>query len=171
MAEIFAAEQVELTLGLDAGGPRLIRGTAWAVIYDGPPSEPDPDADPAPATVALPGRPGAADLGALRLYGAGPVLAAQRGRFVLRAFVTELCAAITSAKELAARDGAAPDATRDPLTGVATRRRLQEYGTQLLAQHPRPGVDAVVLVDLDRFAQINKDLGHDGGDRALVAFA
>jgi diguanylate cyclase (GGDEF)-like protein len=63
-------------------------------------------------------------------------------------------------------------ADSDPLTGLANRRGLTvAYGREI-AQHERTGRPFALLVaDLDRFKQINDELGHKAGDRALVELA
>ncbi len=63
-------------------------------------------------------------------------------------------------------------ASTDPLTGLANRRGLAAAYTQELARHGRSGAPFALLVaDLDRFKQINDQLGHKAGDRALVEVA
>jgi len=60
-------------------------------------------------------------------------------------------------------------ATTDPLTGIANRRRLDEELQRLVAQarrHDQPF--SAILVDLDNFKAINDTLGHDIGDLVLV---
>ncbi len=60
----------------------------------------------------------------------------------------------------------------DPLTGIANRRRLEEFGTKQLALSVRQGLPfCVAALDVDRFKEINDRFGHDGGDRALVVVA
>lgn len=59
--------------------------------------------------------------------------------------------------------------TTDPLTGLLNRTGLYQaidMGTDEL-QAPR----AVVVIDLDRFKEVNDREGHLAGDRALAAFA
>jgi diguanylate cyclase (GGDEF)-like protein len=59
---------------------------------------------------------------------------------------------------------AAHDALHDPLTGLPNRelfRRRVEEATR------RTGSCAVVLVDLDRFKEVNDTLGHHAGDQLL----
>lgn len=59
-------------------------------------------------------------------------------------------------------------ATHDELTGLANRRRLN----QELQERLRTGETAAVLIlDLDRFKNINDTLGHDRGDELLVVIA
>lgn len=56
----------------------------------------------------------------------------------------------------------------DPLTGVANRRMLADASAQLSARVRRDGdLLAVLMVDLDRFKNLNDSHGHAVGDRAL----
>ena len=60
----------------------------------------------------------------------------------------------------------------DPLTGLANRRRLFEFGSKALALAVRQQSPfAVVVLDVDRFKAINDEHGHEAGDRALVLLA
>jgi diguanylate cyclase (GGDEF)-like protein len=59
----------------------------------------------------------------------------------------------------------ARDAETDALTGLANRRMYNKALDRVV-----PG-DAVVLLDLDHFKQINDRMGHGIGDEVLVAFA
>lgn len=62
-------------------------------------------------------------------------------------------------------------ASTDALTGIANRRAFDD---QLLAVQRDPDPDrtvAVMLVDIDRFKQVNDTLGHAGGDQSLSAVA
>ncbi|MEM7142085.1 MAG: EAL domain-containing protein [Actinomycetota bacterium] len=59
-------------------------------------------------------------------------------------------------------------ASHDELTGLANRRRLLDEIHRL--EHG-PGSVAVLLLDLDRFKNINDSLGHDRGDELLVVIA
>jgi diguanylate cyclase (GGDEF)-like protein/PAS domain S-box-containing protein len=62
----------------------------------------------------------------------------------------------------------ADHALHDPLTGLPNRLFL----LQRLAQLGGDGADRVLcLVDLDRFKDVNDDLGHAAGDDVLVEFA
>ena len=63
-------------------------------------------------------------------------------------------------------------ATRDPLTGLANRATLQEEITLALAVAQRSRLAVGILVmDLDRFKQVNEVLGHSVGDQLLVLAA
>lgn len=57
---------------------------------------------------------------------------------------------------------------RDPLTGLFNRRRFEEELRRQLAYTRRYGKGgALLMLDLDRFKQINDELGHAAGDEAL----
>jgi diguanylate cyclase (GGDEF)-like protein/PAS domain S-box-containing protein len=63
-------------------------------------------------------------------------------------------------------------ADHDPLTGLLNRRRFEEELARHLSQIARYGPEGAVLVlDVDRFKQINDSWGHDVGDRVLVSVA
>jgi diguanylate cyclase (GGDEF)-like protein len=59
------------------------------------------------------------------------------------------------------------EATHDGLTGLANRALFRER----LAGHLAGGDATVLLVDLDDFKTVNDSLGHDVGDRLLIAVA
>jgi diguanylate cyclase (GGDEF)-like protein len=59
-------------------------------------------------------------------------------------------------------------AISDPLTGLLNSRWLREVGERELAQSVRSGQSlAILLLDLDRFKQINDSGGHSAGDLVL----
>jgi diguanylate cyclase (GGDEF)-like protein/PAS domain S-box-containing protein len=60
----------------------------------------------------------------------------------------------------------------DALTGLFNRRRFEEELRRQLAYTNRYGSGgALLLIDVDRFKQINDSLGHAAGDRALCQIA
>ncbi len=63
-------------------------------------------------------------------------------------------------------------ALRDPLTGLANRRLLDEVLALALSRTARSGDPlAVALLDLDGFKRVNDTHGHDAGDAVLVETA
>lgn len=68
--------------------------------------------------------------------------------------------------------GARADAAHDPLTGLANRRTAH-IRLEADCQHARRqrGHLSVMMLDLDRFKQVNDRWGHANGDRVLVAVA
>lgn len=84
--------------------------------------------------------------------------------WVLARNVEQLAAARTRAELLELQ------ATTDPLTGAANRRRLDDELQRMVARSDRYADPlSVVLVDLDQFKAINDAYGHDVGDEVLVA--
>jgi diguanylate cyclase (GGDEF)-like protein len=61
------------------------------------------------------------------------------------------------------------DATHDSLTGLVNRSHLSERIQQALAT--KTAQSAVLLLDLDRFKEVNDVLGHEVGDRLLMVVA
>lgn len=63
-------------------------------------------------------------------------------------------------------------ANHDPLTGLGNRRKFQETIAELLREpQSQQDVTAVILIDLDRFKQVNDTKGHHVGDLLLKQVA
>jgi len=63
-------------------------------------------------------------------------------------------------------------AQHDPLTGLTNRAALNSWFAQILKQISRmPAPGAYMLLDLNRFKQVNDSMGHPLGDRLLQAVA
>jgi diguanylate cyclase (GGDEF)-like protein len=75
-------------------------------------------------------------------------------------------------RELAASEGRSRAlATSDPLTGVSNRLAFFEDLLERTRKARRGGGFALLLVDLDRFKEVNDTFGHQTGDRVLVDVA
>lgn len=63
-------------------------------------------------------------------------------------------------------------AATDTLTGIANRRRFDEYLAQTMARAQAADAPmALAYLDIDRFKAINDSLGHQAGDEVLKEFA
>jgi diguanylate cyclase (GGDEF)-like protein len=63
-------------------------------------------------------------------------------------------------------------AVRDQLTGLLNRRGFNEQGARAYSIARRAGHPvSVIMTDIDRFKDINDELGHAAGDNALCHFA
>ncbi|MGD2117200.1 MAG: diguanylate cyclase [Chromatiales bacterium] len=62
-------------------------------------------------------------------------------------------------------------ANHDPLTGALNRRSFPTFAQKAISQSRRCGGPlSLLMMDLDRFKQINDQLGHNGGDELLCRF-
>ncbi len=66
----------------------------------------------------------------------------------------------------------AHQATHDPMTGLRTRRGLEQEVEPALRRAAARGVAVgAIIADLDRFKDVNDTLGHEAGDQVLMAMA
>ena len=66
----------------------------------------------------------------------------------------------------------AHQASHDPLTGLRTRRRLEQDLEPLLRRATEQGrAVGAVIIDLDRFKDVNDTIGHEAGDQVLIKMA
>jgi diguanylate cyclase (GGDEF)-like protein len=63
------------------------------------------------------------------------------------------------------------DVYRDHLTGLYNRRFMQEKIQKRLGDASAKPIAALLLIDIDRFKELNDTYGHDCGDNALVRLA
>jgi diguanylate cyclase (GGDEF)-like protein len=86
----------------------------------------------------------------------------------LRAIADQLVGAIHRAELFAEIERLA---YTDSLTGVASRRAVENALQEACAAPGEPGMPALVLCDIDNLKRVNDTGGHEAGDRALVAAA
>ena len=165
-ADMFNCDEVEIEISMPGIEPRMIRGDAAGVTYDGPPSRTSlPRSTLQRATLDTQDGSTAGRTGELRLYFRKRVTFGEREHFTLRAFAATIgtalrkTAAVAEAARMTTRHALASH--HDALTGLANRTFLVEYaGTS----SSRLGL---AIIDLNQFKQFNDVLGQAGGDRAL----
>ena len=86
----------------------------------------------------------------------------------LRAIADQVVGAIHRAELFAQIEALA---YTDSLTGVASRRAVEQALEEACAEPAGPGMPALVLCDIDNLKQVNDAGGHEAGDRALCAAA
>jgi diguanylate cyclase (GGDEF)-like protein len=174
--DLFSTDEAEVEIHPATGQARLVRSNGKEILFDGHPDD-GPTAEGFLIRVALESYRGDADLGELRLRfrAPGPVKLTERENYTLRTFAAALCTAIRNAATFAETQRLAESharaAAQDPLTRLANRRRLQQYGDEILSAGPATGVVGVLLIDLNHFKEVNDTLGHAEGDRVLTAVA
>jgi diguanylate cyclase (GGDEF)-like protein len=174
---IFGADWVELHVrrldhsntcyALDSVGGLTVRQV-------GPTDHPCAEDHPAPPTQRLTQAVhqmlliGEVEVGELWLGMPQPARLAPRELMALAAFADALSASLHDAnteRELRAMTARSSyDAQHDHLTGLANRRALLDRTADA---HPGPGPVVLILVNLDRFREINDTLGHAAGDEVL----
>jgi diguanylate cyclase (GGDEF)-like protein len=84
---------------------------------------------------------------------------------MLQTLTSHFAVAITSARMM---EKLSYEATHDALTGLANRAYLSN---QINALDPAGPSSAALLLDLDKFKEVNDVLGHDVGDQLLIVVA
>ncbi|HSP75253.1 MAG TPA: EAL domain-containing protein [Cryobacterium sp.] len=159
---VFAMLQTSYVLGtpLDAG---WAVGLALIAVWADSSSRPDlgqNNSTNGVAALALPAVSTAAGLGVLLLASQTPVPPIAVG---LAAATMALAAVPLVFRQVALRR----QAKTDELTGLPNRRALYAEVSGRLAED-KSRDRALLLLDLDRFKEVNDSLGHDAGDRLLV---
>ncbi|MCY7288402.1 MAG: EAL domain-containing protein [Cryobacterium sp.] len=159
---VFAMLETSYVLGtpLDAG---WAVGLALIAVWADASSRPDLSENHSPngaAAVALPAVSTAAGLGVLLLASQTTVAPIAVG---LAAATLALAAVPLVSQQVALRH----QSRTDELTGLPNRRALYAGVSARLSADQRRN-RALLLLDLDRFKEVNDSLGHDAGDRLLV---
>ncbi len=63
------------------------------------------------------------------------------------------------------------EARHDALTGLPNRTAFERHVVEVVDSHDGNGVLFMLMLDLDRFKEVNDTLGHHAGDELLVEFA
>ncbi len=103
----------------------------------------------------------------LLVYGQGRTLPVGAVVLTVAALAVASGRVLLTMREVAALANSRREARTDDLTGLANRRRLLEY---LAEQMSDPAaVTSLLIMDLDRFKEVNDSLGHGAGDALLQA--
>ena len=118
---------------------------------------------------------GETPVGELTVWLSEPTLPVIRDELAVSAYGDALAGALQNAAaherltELSAR--VARDEVTDPLTGLANRAALVAEGDRMLRARDRDHYVGMLVVDLNRFREVNDTLGHRSGDEVLGVIA
>ena len=105
---------------------------------------------------------------ALLVYGQGNQLHPVAIGLTIGAIASAVVRAALTVREVKALAASRQEARTDELTGLGNRRAfIERFETMLASGVPH----AVMIIDLDRFKEVNDGLGHDVGDDLLCAVA
>jgi diguanylate cyclase (GGDEF)-like protein len=165
--QLFAADHVEVGIVGPDGTRRRYQDEADA------PTGPDRPSGGRPHSVIRRSlHVGGADLGELRLGFARPVPLTGLEQLQLSVFGDALAAALHDAavrrelRDLSERGR--DDAQRDTLTGAGNRAGMLAQGDAALQELDRDAMVAFLLLDVDRFKEVNETLGRAAGDDLLL---
>ena len=155
---------------VDATWPVAAVLTALAATLPDPPPVPDPRSSLGRGALAFPIGVAVAALGLL-VFGQAATLHPLAGVLAAACVLAALTRTVVTFHELTELAETRRQARTDDLTGLTNRRGFLERLAGALAG-PRP-VDpvSVLLLDLNRFKEINDALGHDAGDELLRQIA
>jgi diguanylate cyclase (GGDEF)-like protein len=114
---------------------------------------------------------GAEVIGALEVRSSSATRLAERHRQTMEMMSVILSAALGHAALVAQSERNEHQAVHDPLTDLPNRTRFRQRILQTLATGEAAGGFAVVIMDLDRYKEINDSMGHHAGDAVLVEVA
>ncbi|MBT8225778.1 MAG: EAL domain-containing protein [Dactylosporangium sp.] len=174
---LFPAIAAEVLVhGQDQGQHRRYAGERNGAVVEVPPGQAaeigwrrNLPVEPRPLVV------GGIQIGEIRLRLGRPVRFSRRDRHMLAAYGDALAAAMHDAathrrlRTIAERS--TYEALHDPVTGVVNRAALLARGGVMLRQAPGQAWAALLLLDIDRFKDVNNALGHAAGDGLLHAIA
>ena len=93
---------------------------------------------------------------------------------LLETFANHACASLENSRLISRLRRHAEEsrfqALHDALTGLPNRTMFREHAQEAIRRSPGSGF-AVLIMDLDKFKEVNDTLGHQNGDRVLIAAA
>jgi diguanylate cyclase len=164
---LFTAPAAELVLFGPDGATRGFLAEAGVPVVERTPSELLDTANVTSRALLV----GGVRVGELRLRLRGPALLSNRDHLMLAAYGDALAAALHDAathhqlSSMAERTSS--DAITDAVTGITNRAGFLLRGDKILRILEPEVVVGLLLLDIDRFREVNDTLGHAAGDQLL----